>query len=50
MSLAHFLDGLRCSDCQTLNVLWLDPVRALVECTECGSAALAVPDERRSNE
>lgn len=47
MSLAHFLDGLRCSECGALNVLWLDTVRGLVECTECGAAALTVPDERR---
>ncbi|MEV4112420.1 hypothetical protein [Nonomuraea sp. NPDC049695] len=48
MSLAHFLDGLRCSDCGAFEALWLDSVRALVECTECGCAALTVPDERRS--
>ncbi|MEU8251265.1 hypothetical protein [Nonomuraea sp. NPDC048916] len=48
MTLAHFLDGLRCATCEAVNVLWLDPVRALVECTECGQTALTVPDERRS--
>lgn len=45
MTLAHFLDGLRCSCCGTLNVLWLDPLRGLVECTECGTSASTVPDE-----
>ncbi|WP_158088785.1 hypothetical protein [Thermoactinospora rubra] len=44
MTLAHFLDNLRCADCGALNVLWLDPVRALVECRECGASALTVPD------
>ncbi|MFC5833712.1 hypothetical protein [Nonomuraea insulae] len=50
MTLAHFLDGLRCATCHTLNVLRLDPVRALVECAECGQTALILtdPDERRS--
>lgn len=40
MTLAHFLDGLRCSSCDALNVLWLDPVRGMVECRECGQSAL----------
>ncbi|MER6950264.1 hypothetical protein ABT294_40225 [Nonomuraea sp. NPDC000554] len=44
MTLIHFLDGLRCADCGVLNVLWLDPVRALVECAECGTSALVVPE------
>ncbi|MGW7481536.1 hypothetical protein ACWGH8_23390 [Nonomuraea muscovyensis] len=44
MTLAHFLDGLRCADCGALNVLRLDPIRALVECTECGTSALVVPE------
>jgi hypothetical protein len=44
MTLAHFLDGLRCSNCLTLNVLWLDPTRGLVECRECGQSAFAFPD------
>ncbi|MEU1725354.1 hypothetical protein [Nonomuraea sp. NPDC005692] len=44
MTLSHLLDGLRCATCLTLNVLRLDPVRALVECTECGQTALTVPD------
>ncbi|GAA4505011.1 hypothetical protein [Nonomuraea ferruginea] len=44
MTLAHVLDGLRCASCHTLNVLWLDPVRALVECRECGQTALTVHD------
>lgn len=41
MTLAHFLDGLRCSICLTLNALWLDPDRAVVECRECGQFAMA---------
>ncbi|GGT10881.1 FtsK/SpoIIIE domain-containing protein [Nonomuraea spiralis] len=44
MRLTHLLDGLRCATCRTQNVLRLDPVRALVECTECGQTALIVPD------
>ncbi|MEU0571563.1 hypothetical protein ABZ297_40055 [Nonomuraea sp. NPDC005983] len=44
MTPAHFLDGLRCSLCHTLNALWLDPPRALVECRECGQSALIVTD------
>ncbi|MEV4180989.1 hypothetical protein ACFV1N_13670 [Streptosporangium canum] len=44
MTLAHFLDNLRCSVCGTLNALWLDPVRGLVECRECGQRALAFPE------
>ncbi|MFI6534764.1 hypothetical protein ACIBHY_20075 [Nonomuraea sp. NPDC050547] len=47
MTLAHFLDGLRCACCGQLNALWLDPVRASVECRECGQAALIVLDEGR---
>ncbi|WP_188188501.1 hypothetical protein [Nonomuraea sp. SYSU D8015] len=43
-TLAHFLDGLRCATCHNLNVLWLDPVRAQVECCECGQTALTVTD------
>ncbi|MEV5560997.1 hypothetical protein AB0L44_45805 [Nonomuraea wenchangensis] len=48
--LAHFLEGLRYSTCLTLNVLRLDPVRALVECTECCQTALIAtdPDEGRT--
>lgn len=42
--LAHFLDGLRCSVCGALNVLWLDPLRGLVECRECGQTALTIPE------
>ncbi|GAA0408340.1 hypothetical protein GCM10009530_70900 [Microbispora corallina] len=42
--LAHFLDGLRCSICGALNVLWLDPIRGLVECHECGQTALTIPE------
>jgi hypothetical protein len=44
MTLAHFLDGLRCSACGVLDVLWLDPVRGLVECRECGQSALTFPE------
>ncbi|MEV5413608.1 hypothetical protein AB0K60_32865 [Thermopolyspora sp. NPDC052614] len=39
MRLAHLLDGLRCADCLTIDVLWYDPVRGLVECRECGHRA-----------
>ncbi|MEU8268534.1 hypothetical protein AB0B89_15360 [Sphaerisporangium sp. NPDC049002] len=44
MTLGHFLDGLRCSMCRALNMLWLDPVRGLVECRECGQTAICVPE------
>ncbi|WP_327088360.1 hypothetical protein OIE66_39580 [Nonomuraea sp. NBC_01738] len=44
MTLTHFLDGLRCSTCFTLDALRLDPVRALVECTECGQKAHTAPE------
>ncbi|GAA5085608.1 Zn ribbon nucleic-acid-binding protein [Thermocatellispora tengchongensis] len=44
MTLAHFLDGLRCACCGALNMLWLDPLRGLVECRECGQSALAFPE------
>ncbi|GAA4599119.1 hypothetical protein GCM10023194_78330 [Planotetraspora phitsanulokensis] len=44
MTLTHFLDGLRCACCGALNMLWLDPVRGLVECHECGQIALTLPD------
>ncbi|WP_433540912.1 hypothetical protein ACQP10_03980 [Streptosporangium sandarakinum] len=44
MTLAHFLDGLRCSACGLLNALWLDTVRGLVECQGCGQSALLVPE------
>ncbi|GAA1280399.1 hypothetical protein Psi02_72710 [Planotetraspora silvatica] len=44
MSLAHFLDDLRCSCCGALNVLWLDPVRGFVECHECGQKAAVMVD------
>ncbi|MET9336507.1 hypothetical protein [Nonomuraea sp. NPDC003804] len=48
MTLAHFLDGLRCSVCRTLNALWLDPARALVECRECGQSAHVTADDGRT--
>ncbi|GAA1632135.1 hypothetical protein GCM10009733_031290 [Nonomuraea maheshkhaliensis] len=44
MTLAHFLDGLRCASCRALNALWLDALRGLVECSECGQTALAFPE------
>ncbi|MEV4888820.1 hypothetical protein AB0K48_05455 [Nonomuraea sp. NPDC055795] len=44
MTLAHFLDALRCACCGEINVLWLDPVRGLVECAECGQSALVIPE------
>ncbi|WP_157545238.1 hypothetical protein [Microtetraspora fusca] len=44
MILAHLLDGLRCSCCAALDVLWLDPVRGLIECRECGQTALTFPE------
>ncbi|MEU8398001.1 hypothetical protein AB0C28_22630 [Nonomuraea sp. NPDC048892] len=48
--MTHLLHGLRCATCLALNVLWLDPVRGLVECSECGQTALIVtdPDEGRT--
>ncbi|WP_289007995.1 hypothetical protein [uncultured Thermomonospora sp.] len=42
MRLAHFLDGLRCSCCGALNVLWLDSVRGILECHECGQKAIVL--------
>jgi hypothetical protein len=45
MTLAHFLDNLRCSVCGCLNALWLDPVCGLVECHECGQVAVTLPAE-----
>ncbi|MET7462437.1 hypothetical protein [Nonomuraea sp. NPDC005501] len=48
MTLAHFLDGLRCSVCHTLNALWLDSARALVECRECGQFAHVTTDDGRT--
>ncbi|MEU7889284.1 hypothetical protein AB0B54_27600 [Microbispora bryophytorum] len=44
MRLAHILDGLRCSGCGALDVLWLDPVRGIVECHECGEKATVIVD------
>ncbi|MFI6455860.1 hypothetical protein ACIBF6_30370 [Streptosporangium amethystogenes] len=38
--LAHILDGLRCAACGAVNTLWLDLIRGLVECRECGQGAL----------
>ncbi|MBB6471676.1 hypothetical protein [Sphaerisporangium rubeum] len=44
-TLAHFLDGLRCEMCRALNLLWLDPVRGVVECRNCHQTALVAVDE-----
>ncbi|XVQ86990.1 hypothetical protein ACQP2K_06100 [Microbispora siamensis] len=44
MRLAHILDGLRCSGCGALDVLWLDPVRGIIECHECGEKATVIVD------
>ncbi|MEU6411016.1 hypothetical protein [Microbispora sp. NPDC046933] len=44
MRLAHILDGLRCSGCTALDTLWLDPVRGIVECHECGEKAVVMVD------
>ncbi|MEU9887074.1 hypothetical protein [Sphaerisporangium sp. NPDC051011] len=41
--LAECLTGLRCSACGCLDVLWLDPMRGLVECRACGQTALTLP-------
>ncbi|GGP03209.1 hypothetical protein LDL08_11640 [Nonomuraea glycinis] len=40
----ELLEELRCATCHTVNALWLDPVRALVECRACGQIALIVLD------
>ncbi|MEV4079551.1 hypothetical protein AB0J43_04565 [Nonomuraea fuscirosea] len=45
--MTHLLHGLRCASCGTLDTLWLDVVRALAECRECGQTALIVTDEGR---
>lgn len=42
--LARILDGLRCAACGTVDTLWLDLLRGLVECRECGQGALLDPD------
>jgi len=42
MRLAHILDDMRCSGCGAVDVLWLDPVRGIVECRECGEKAFAI--------
>ncbi|WP_202638862.1 hypothetical protein [Bailinhaonella thermotolerans] len=38
----HFLTGLRCPTCGTLNASWLDPAACLVECGECGQTSHAL--------
>lgn len=43
-TLAHRLDGLRCSSCGEPDVLWLDPVRGMVECHECGEKTAVLVD------
>ncbi|GAA2214166.1 hypothetical protein GCM10009850_096300 [Nonomuraea monospora] len=45
--MTYLLHGLRCATCRTLDALWLDPVRARVECRECGQTALIVTNEGR---
>ncbi len=42
--LAHILDGLHCPGCGTLDALWLDSLRGIVECAECGHKARALVD------
>ncbi len=42
--LAHILDGLHCPDCGTLDALWLDNLRGIVECAECGHKARVLVD------
>jgi hypothetical protein len=42
--LVHFLDGLRCIWCHTLNASWLWADGATVECSECGQTSLTTPD------
>ncbi|MFC6085797.1 hypothetical protein [Sphaerisporangium aureirubrum] len=39
------LDGLRCEVCRCLNMLWLDPVRGIIECHACHQTAIALPPE-----
>ncbi|WP_433500214.1 hypothetical protein ACQP1K_07880 [Sphaerimonospora sp. CA-214678] len=43
-SLAHILDGLHCPGCGTLDALWLDALRGIVECAECGHKARVLVD------
>ncbi|MER5621087.1 hypothetical protein ABT061_08595 [Streptosporangium sp. NPDC002544] len=45
--LAYILDGLRCAACHAVNTLWLDLIRGLVECRECGQGALLDPDHEQ---
>lgn len=42
--LAHILDGLHCPCCGTLDALWLDALRGIVECAECGHKAHVLVD------
>lgn len=41
----HFLDGLRCPTCTTLNASWLLADGAAVQCAECGQTCLAIGPE-----
>ncbi|GLX96770.1 hypothetical protein [Herbidospora sp. NBRC 101105] len=43
--LAYTLDDLTCASCGTTDSLWIYPVRALVECRECGTKAAMIPDQ-----
>lgn len=40
----HFLHGLRCIWCRTLNASWLWADGSTVECAECGQTSLTTPD------
>ena len=46
----HFLDGIRCIWCQTLNASWLWADRVTVECAECGQTSLTLPDPTPNGE
>lgn len=41
----HFLDGLRCPTCSTLNASWLISDGPVVVCTECGQTCLVIGPE-----
>lgn len=43
----HFLDGLRCPACRTLNASWITADGTAVQCTECGEIACAAGDQTR---
>ncbi|GLX95050.1 hypothetical protein [Herbidospora sp. NBRC 101105] len=44
---SYVLDDLTCSCCGTTDSLWIYPVRAVVECRECGAKATVIPDADR---